>query len=84
MVLDPTLDPTIALATSPFAVRPPPRARSVFERVTGASHPPLARQALQHLLATSKLTDVPSSQIQGIANDYRLSDTQTVEVCAQV
>lgn len=78
------LDRTIALATSPFAVSPPPRARSVVERITGARRPLLAHQALEHLLATTEPTDVRSSQIQEIANDYRLSDVQTGEVCAGV
>lgn len=78
------LDPPIALATSPFAASPPPRARSVFERVTGARRPLLARQAVQNLLATTEPDDVRSSQIEEIANEYRLSDLQTIEVCAEV
>src|SRR5687768_12123907 len=78
------LDPTIALATSPFAIRPPPRARSFVERITGTRQPVLARQALEHLLATTTPTDVRPSQIQEIVNDYRLSDVQTGIVCAGV
>lgn len=75
-------DAPATLMPSPFQARSPPRPRSFVERVSGTSKPDLARQALEHLLATNSLSTIVPSEVQGVLDAYGLKDSTAGDVCA--
>lgn len=66
-------EPGTALGISPFRSCPLPRPRSALERLTGAKRPELARQALQHLFATTPLADISPSRGEQLLASYGLT-----------
>lgn len=69
---------------SPFPAATPARPRTTLEKLTSASRPELARQALRHVLSSTSVDSVAPATVAQVLSDYGLSKMDAARLCREL